>query len=102
MQIEDNGDVLLVRFLDASLERAAVDQLVPLVEDPVRRQVIVDLERVGYLDSNALAGFIKLQRMLLPRKGQLVLRNLQPAVWDVIRVTRLDRFFRVEGVPGAP
>jgi anti-anti-sigma factor len=102
MQIEDNGDVLLVRFLDPTLERPAIDGLLPLVEQPGRRQVIADLQHVGYIDSNALAGFIKLQRLLVGRKAELILRNLQPPVWDVIRVTRLDRFFRVEGAPAAP
>jgi anti-sigma B factor antagonist len=60
-----------------------------------RRQVVIDMEDLEYIDSSGL-GFIVTYHERLSQKGQqLSLINLRPHVMRVFKITRLDQILDI-------
>ncbi|MGC1381903.1 MAG: STAS domain-containing protein [Candidatus Baltobacteraceae bacterium] len=66
--------------------------------------VIVDFEKVTYMDSTALSCLIELREATAMRSGELFLVNLAPFCRRIIEICGLDRVFDIRGslssVPG--
>ncbi len=60
------------------------------------RELIVDCSPVRLLDSGMLSKLIVLQRRLNRKNAKLVLSGLRAGVREVLRWTRLDRFFEIK------
>ena len=57
--------------------------------------VALDMSRVGFIPSFSLAGLIQLAQVFKARDQRLVLTGLQPAIRQVMTITRLDRLFEI-------
>lgn len=85
--------VTIVEFLDDitdpfDLERTNQD-LHTLVEDEDRPLIVLDLRRVGSINSRLLGVIMGLDVKVLRKKGKLRLCELQPQVREVFDLTRL-------------
>lgn len=67
-------------------------RLLQIVERKPAR-LIVDLTRVGYMDSSGVGTMVEIKRMVERRGGAMVLAGLQPRVRGVFEITQLDKFF---------
>lgn len=99
---EMQGDMLLVRVAEARLDAAIAIQFKEAMrglaaEGPPR--VVLDLGRVGFLDSSGLGAVVAVMKALGPGR-QLELAALTPAVARVFRLTRMDTIFTIH--PEAP
>lgn len=56
-------------------------------------RILVNLEKVSYLDSSGLATFIELFQKIKRLGGKLVLFNLNEAVRGVFEIAKLDTLF---------
>lgn len=65
-----------------------------LIEEGHRR-IVVDASDLGYVSSIGLGMLIRGQSRIRTRGGELHLAALQGAVFDVLRVTHLDRLFDI-------
>lgn len=61
--------------------------------------VILDLSRVGFVDSSGLGAIVAVMKSLAPAR-RLDLAALTPTVARVFRLTRMDTIFRI--LPDAP
>lgn len=97
---EREGVVIAAVKLPQLTEEENIDQLgqelFALVDQFGHRQVIVDLKSVEYTTSSVLGKIISLHRKLHRNGGKLVLCNVQGAVLDVLRTSRLIDYFHVE------
>lgn len=59
------------------------------------RQVMVDLQKVPYIDSSGLATFVELFQKIRRRKGRLILFNLCQGVRSVFEIAKLDTLFQL-------
>lgn len=57
--------------------------------------VYLDLDGTRYIDSTTIGTFIRLHKQRLERGGALYLCNLSHQVAEVIRQTKLTRYFRI-------
>lgn len=101
IRIEDCGDVSVVRFVDTKLIdeeiiNAIGAELGSLVEDKGRRNLRLDFTGMDYVASAALGKFLSLHRKVKAAGGRLVLCNLDPAIREVLAISRLDHFFEIE------
>jgi anti-sigma B factor antagonist len=72
-----------------------------LVNDGVRR-LVVNLERVGFVDSSGLAALIAARKGMQGAGGELALSCGQEPVLKLFAVTGLDRVFSIhDSVAGA-
>ncbi len=96
----DEGDVVVVSLDDPEMlndgrsteYRVALYQLVEAMPDP---KVAVDLGMVDYLSSSGVAALVGLKKRIDARRGGLILFGIHPHVSEILRITRLDRIFRI-------
>jgi anti-sigma B factor antagonist len=91
------ADVLIVEILDARLATNAAqdfgEQLNHLIELGHHR-VVLNLQRVRFIDSSGLGIIVMLQRRLAD-KGEIAIVSDQEAVLNVLKLTRMTKIFRI-------
>jgi anti-sigma B factor antagonist len=91
------GDVLIVEVLDARLATNAAqdfgEQLNHLIELGHQR-VVLNLQRVRFIDSSGLGIIVMLQRRLAGN-GEIAIVSDQEAVLNVLKLTRMAKIFRI-------
>jgi len=100
LEIEQIGDVTVVNFVDRKiLDEQNIqiigDQLFSLVDNDGLRKLLLNFGNVEYLSSAALGKLITLQKKLQAVGGRLVLCNIDPQIYEVFEITRLDKFFNI-------
>jgi len=58
-------------------------------------KLLINLEKVAYIDSSGLATLIEYFQTSRPYKGSLALCNLTPRVKNVFEIARLDQIFAI-------
>lgn len=97
LQTERQGGMLVIRAMGDRIDAAGAiqfkDRMRELVQGPDRR-VILDLSRVGFLDSSGLGAVVAVMKLLGPDRS-LELAGLTPTVEKVFRLTRMDSIFTI-------
>lgn len=82
--------------------KLALDEGCPLLRETVRafldggqRRILLNLERVGFLDSAGLGELVRAHVAVRARGGQLTLINPAPNVRQLLRVTKVDQVFDI-------
>ena len=101
LEVEDIGDVTVVNFTDRKILdeqniQAIGEQLFQLVDELGRRKILLNFGNVEYLSSAALGKLITLNKKVQAAKGRLILCNIDPQIYEVFEITRLDKFFNIE------
>ncbi|SPJ23348.1 STAS domain-containing protein [Palleronia abyssalis] len=105
LETEPMQEALIVRALEPRLDAAVAVQF----KDAIRGiagdapdRVILDLERVTFLDSSGLGAVIGAMKLLSP-DHRLELAALNPAVAKVFKLTKMDALFTIhETAPKGP
>lgn len=63
------------------------------------KHLVLNLEKVGFIDSTGLGVFISLMRKLKERGGEIKLAALQDEVKSIFEITRLYRVFDILRTP---
>jgi anti-anti-sigma factor len=99
LDLNIDGDTALVRLPGAQFgtwERQPEDtQALSDIAELQQRQLILDFSNVRFLTSLGLAMLLTLRRRLIERGQRLAILNLQPHVFEVFSVTRLNTLFDV-------
>jgi anti-anti-sigma factor len=94
-----DGDQAIVRLPGAqfgTVERQPADEhLLSFIAHLQQPQLILDFGNVKFLTSLGLAMLLTLRKRLAEGGRRLVLLNLQPHVYEVFSVTRLNTVFDV-------
>jgi len=101
LEVEQIGDVTVVNFVDRKiLDEQNIqilgDQLFSLVDHDGLRKLLLNFGNVEYLSSAALGKLITLNKKLQGVGGRLVLCNIDPQIYEVFEITRLDKFFNIQ------
>ncbi len=73
-------------------------QLRKAFEDLLKKgtqKIILDFQRISYIDSSGLATCVELFQRLQEKSGKLSLVNVSPKIRNVFEVTRLDKLFHI-------
>ncbi len=98
--VREDGEVVVGQFCvprlteDQNVEQLGQD-LFALVDQFDKRKVVLSLASVEFLTSSVLGKLITLHRKMHRQQGRLVLCDLQPGVNEVMRISRLNDYFRV-------
>jgi anti-anti-sigma factor len=84
-----DSPVTLNDFRSSTL-REALYQFVLSRNEP---RIVVDLSAIDYLSSSGVAILVGLKRRVDLQHGKLVLCRVQPLVYDLLRVMRLNQYF---------
>ena len=100
MKIHVKTDTLGVRWielagdLDFHTSPQVRQELGKITEGEVRK-LLIDLKKVGYIDSSGLATFVELFQKIKKGGGKLILFNLSQAVRSVFEIAKLDSIFQL-------
>ena len=100
LEVEDIGDVTVVNFVDRRiLDEQNIqiigEQLFSLVDELGRRKLILNFSNVEYLSSAALGKLITLNKKLQQAQGKLILCNIDPQIYEVFEITKLNKLFTI-------
>ena len=100
LKVHKQGEVCVVEFEDRKiLEEHVINQigerLGEIVEDEPDPKLLLDFRNVEHLSSAALGMLITLNKQLGERQGRLVLANIHPQIYEVFKITRLNKLFTI-------
>jgi len=98
VQVHNEHGIMVAEFWDCfRLDPAPVQDLRKLYENHVaakgRPEVVIDLLGIGFAGSAALGNFMAMHRLAKQRGGRLIFCNVDPTVFEVFRVSKLDPLF---------
>lgn len=95
-------DAMIVRVDEDRIDAAVAIQFKDALREMTaseRNRVVLDLARVGFIDSSGLGAIVSMLKFLAPART-LELAALTPNVERVFRLTRMNEVFRI--LPEAP
>ena len=101
LTIRQQDGVHVVEFQDRKiLEELSInqigEQLSGLAESEPKPRLLLDFKNVEHLSSAALGMLITLNKQLIERQGRLVLANIHPQIYEVFKITRLNKLFNIQ------
>lgn len=100
--VDTQADLMVVRVMEDRIDAAVAiqfkDRMREILADAPAR-VLLDLHRVGFLDSSGLGAVVAVMKLLGPDR-RLELCGLTPTVQKVFRLTRMDSVFIIH--PAVP
>src|SRR5262249_26148843 len=101
LEVEEIGEVSVVNFVDRkildeqNIQKIGED-LFSLVDEHGRKKILLNFGNVEYLSSAALGKFITLNKKVQAAGGKLVLCNIDPNIYEVFEITKLNKLFNIQ------
>ncbi len=100
LNVSVEGDVTVVelterKILDEVDIKQIGDQLNTLVVESQKPKMLLDFTGVSHMSSSALGMLITLHKRICEKSGQLRLCNIQPSIYEVFLITRLNEIFHI-------
>ncbi len=100
LTILQQDEVNVVRFADRKiLEELSIreieEELFGLVKSTPEIHLLLSFSGVEHLSSAALGMLINLQKEVHKQQGQLKLSDINPQIFEVFKITRLNRHFDI-------
>ena len=101
LSVRTQEGVSIVEFQDRKiLDELCINQILErlreLIEDQPTPRLLLDFHNVEHLSSAALGVLITLNKEILGRQGRLVLANIHPQIYEVFKITRLNKLFNIQ------
>lgn len=100
LKVTTDGDVTVVAFTDRKiLDEINIsqigEQLNALVAGSSSPKLVLDFSAVSHMSSSALGMLITVHKRIRERNGQLRLCAIQPAIFEVFVITRLNEILKI-------
>ncbi|MBX3317070.1 MAG: STAS domain-containing protein [Phycisphaeraceae bacterium] len=99
LRVRKDSGVTIVEFVDRNiLDEANIqmigDEITSLIESESSPKLLISFANVDHLSSAALGTLITINNKLR-QKGQLRLANIDPQIYEVFVITRLNNIFKI-------
>jgi anti-anti-sigma factor len=100
LKVSTEGGVMVAELVDNKiLDEMRVSQIGEELNALVARSdspaIVVDFSNVRYMSSSALGMLITLYKRIREKNGQLSLCGIQPGIYEVFVITRLNEILRI-------
>ena len=100
LRVKQQKDVTQVEFIDRNiLDESNIQQIGEeigeLVEAAPSPRLLISFSNVDHLSSAALGTMITINNKIKVKKGQLRLANIDPQIFEVFKITKLDKLFQI-------
>jgi anti-anti-sigma factor len=100
IRVKRINDVTQVEFLDRNiLDEGNIqvigDEIIALVDAEANPKLLLSFANVEHLSSAALGTLIQINNRVKNRQGQLRLSNIDPQIYEVFTITRLNKLFSI-------
>ena len=88
--------VIEIEISEANLENSGLfrTQVTQLI-DRHKKNIIIDFNRVEYIDSSFLGALVAILKHAMPMKLEIILVGLKKDVHDLLLLIRLDKVFKI-------
>ncbi len=98
--VEYTENATIIAFSDEKILeekdiRSLHDSVMSVLEQSQGINLILDFRNVRSLSSAALGLLIRVSKRVYERNGRLRLCNINPTIYEIFRITRLDRVFDI-------
>ncbi len=83
------------KILDEISIAQIAERLTALVAEADKPSLIIDFARVAHMSSGALGMLITVHKRILEKAGELRLCSIQPTIYEVFVITRLNEVFQI-------
>ena len=95
-----DGGVTQIEFIDRNiLDEANIqtigDEISGLIETQPDPKLLISFDNVDHLSSAALGTLITINNRVRNKGGQLRLANIDPQIYEVFVITRLNKLFEI-------
>ncbi|MEX1275451.1 MAG: STAS domain-containing protein [Bacteroidota bacterium] len=97
-EIKKNGEATILKIKERKLDASVSPELKGeflLLCTPATKNLVVDMTEVEFCDSSGLSALLIAERKMRENGGVVQLAGLQKKVLSLIRISRLDRAFRI-------
>jgi len=97
IKFEQKNDVMIC-YIDGDIDINTSPEFNKAIEKIARdkaAKVVINFEKVGYVDSSGLATVVAALKRLKTYGGRLKLVNLSTKVKNLFEITRLDKLFEI-------
>lgn len=100
LRVARQGEVTQVEFVDRNiLDEANIqaigEEISRLIDEKPMPKMLISFSNVDHLSSAALGALITIDRKVKEKKGALKLANIDPHIYEVFAITRLNRLFDI-------
>lgn len=100
LRVHLQQDVTIVQLADRKiLDEIRIMQIgediSELIVGAEKPKLVIDFGNVAHLSSSALGMLITVHKRILERDGQMRLCNIQPSIYEIFVITRLNKIFQV-------
>lgn len=100
LRVSHDAGVTLVEFVDRNiLDEANIQQIGEeisgIIETRAQPRLLISFANVDHLSSAALGTLITINNKVRNKGGQLRLANIDPQIYDVFVITRLNKLFNI-------
>ncbi len=100
LRVVDEDGVTRIEFVDRNiLDEANIQQIgeeiTKLVDETPQPKVLISFQNVDHLSSAALGTLITINNKIRTKDGQLRLANIDPRIYEVFVITKLNRLFQI-------
>ncbi len=100
IRVQDHDDVKRIEFVERNiLDEANIqqigDEITKLVDSQPQPKMLISFENVDHLSSAALGTLITINNKIRGRDGQLRLANIDPQIYEVFVITKLNKLFQI-------
>jgi anti-anti-sigma factor len=100
LSVSSHGEVTIVELTDRKiLDEISIAQIGERLQELVAKtespKFILDFSSVGHMSSSALGMLITVHKRIREKKGQLRLSGIQPPIYEVFVITRLNEIFQI-------
>jgi len=102
LKVTSEGGVTIVELADRKiLDEVNISRISERLQGLVAKaeppKFVLDFSNVMHMSSSALGMLITLHKRVREKKGQLRLCGIQPAIYEVFVITRLNEIFEIAG-----
>jgi anti-sigma B factor antagonist len=100
MNVTEENGVRMVEFTERKiLDELTITQLGDALSEMVnatpKPKLLLNFKNVEHLSSAALGMLITLDKQVKEQQGQLKLSNIRPQIFEVFKITRLNKLFEI-------
>lgn len=100
LRIRRKDQVTQVEFIDRNiLDEANIqligDEISSLIDQDTSPRLLISFANVDHLSSAALGTLITINNKIRSKGGQLRLANIDPQIYEVFVITRLNKLFQI-------
>ena len=102
MRYEEHAGALIVYFTEAKIDDESTvqqigDELLKLADlASETNKMVLDLAAVQFMSSAMIGKLVTLHKWAKGQQIALSMRNINPSILEILKITRLDRSFSIE------